>query len=286
MPWANAWVAHLLSVHRAAATVVDNQTLESANPNGYNEVVFMRNTETIEAFSSHVIPVKAEKAYTGEHINIMTQALQTEDCSLPQGLTIQNAYIELWTGIKNVILVVRNSTAYPQMLQKKAPVARAVAVTAVPEMPSEIKVQEGEDGPQDPHPLNLTTRQRQGKLFEESDLSGLNSWPPELAEAACWLLAKYHNVFSLQSAELGCTHSTEHMIKVMDDTPFKEWFRQIPPPLVEEVRNHLREMLESGAIQPSQSAWCYAIVLVKKKDWGLQFCINFCHLNAHMKKDS
>ena len=61
MPWAKARVAHLLSVHRAAATVMDDQTLESANPNGYDEVVFMRNTETIEAFSSLIISIKAEK---------------------------------------------------------------------------------------------------------------------------------------------------------------------------------------------------------------------------------
>ena len=94
----------------------------------------------------------------------------------------------------------------------------------------------------------MTTRQRQGKLFEELDLSRLNSWPPELAEAAHWLLAKYHNVFLLEPVELGCTHSTKHMIKVTDDTPFKERFRWIPLPLVEEVWNHLREMLESGAI--------------------------------------
>ena len=45
-------------------------------------------------------------------------------------------------------------------------------------------------------------------------------------------------------------------------------------------------MLESGTIQPSQSAWCHAVVLVRKKDRGLQFCINFCHLNACTKKDS
>ena len=45
-------------------------------------------------------------------------------------------------------------------------------------------------------------------------------------------------------------------------------------------------MLESGAIQPSQSAWYNAVVLVRKKDRGLQFCINFCCLNACMKKDS
>ena len=85
---------------------------------------------------------------------------------------------------------------------------------------------------------------------------------------------------------MGCAHSKEHMIKVMDDTPFKEWFRWIPPPLVEEVQNHLQEMLELGTIWPSQSAWCNVVVLVRKKDGGLQFCINFCHLNACMKKDS
>ena len=107
-----------------------------------------------------------------------------------------------------------------------------------------------------------------------------------MAEKACQLLAKYHNVFSLDLAELGCTHSTEHTIKVTDDTPFKECFRQIPPPMVEEVRSHLKEMLESGAIRPNQSAWCNAVVLVRKKDGGLHFCINFRCLNACMKKDS
>ena len=45
--------------------------------------------------------------------------------------------------------------------------------------------------------------------------------------------------------------------------------------MVEEVRNHLREMLESGAIRPSHSAWCNAVMLVRKKDGGLHFCIDF-----------
>ena len=80
----------------------------------------------------------------------------------------------------------------------------------------------GEDGPQDSHSPNLTTKQRKGKVFEELDLGRLNSWLPELAEDACQLLAKYHNVFLLQPAELGCTHSTEHIIRITDDTPFKE----------------------------------------------------------------
>ena len=45
-------------------------------------------------------------------------------------------------------------------------------------------------------------------------------------------------------------------------------------------------MLESGAIRPCQSAWCNIVVLVWKKDGGLYFCIDFCHLNTCTKKDS
>ena len=56
--------------------------------------------------------------------------------------------------------------------------------------------------------------------------------------------------------------------------------------MVGEVRAHMKEMLEAGAIHPSQSPWCNAIVLVRKKDGGMHFCINFHMLNARNKKDS
>ena len=49
---------------------------------------------------------------------------------------------------------------------------------------------------------------------------------------------------------------------------------------------HLQEMLDSGAIHPSQSAWCNTVVLVCKKDEGLHFCIDIQCLKAHTKKDS
>ena len=183
-------------------------------------------------------------------------------------------------------MVVQNHTAYPQTLWKKMPVARVVPVQLLTETPEPGSLPVLEEVCSDLPTPKLMIRQRHGKLFNELDLSGLDSWAPELAEKAHQLLAEYHNVFSLDPAELGCTHSTEHTIKVTDDTPFKECFRQIPPPMVEEVRSHLKEMLESGAIRPSQSAWCNAVVLVRKKDGGLHFCINFRHLNARTKKDS
>ena len=66
MPWVNARVAHLLSLCRATATMVSDKNAEDSSLNGYDEVVVTKNMETIDTFSSQVIPVKVEKAYTGE----------------------------------------------------------------------------------------------------------------------------------------------------------------------------------------------------------------------------
>ena len=204
MPWVNARVAHLLLVCRIMTMELGDGIMEEPKPDGYDQVMFTQNVETIEPFSSCMVPVKVGRAYTGECINIMVQALQTEDGSLPQGLTVQNTYTELRQGSKKAVVVVRDSMAYSQTLQKKTPVARAVAVLPVPKPPKEVQLQEGGDEPQGPHTPRLTVRQRHGKLFNELDLSRLDSWASKLADAAHWLLTKYHNVFSLDPAELGC----------------------------------------------------------------------------------
>ena len=281
MPWVNTRVAHLLAVHRMMPMDVGDDQEEKFDSNNDDPLMYTQKAETLEPFSSHIIPVKTGEAYLGECINVMVQALQTQDGTLPPGLTVQNTYTELRKGSKKAVVMVQNNTTYLQTLQKKTPVARVAVVLPVPGPPESEGLQEGTDKSADFHTPRWTVRQRHGKLFNELDLGGLDSWTPELPDAACWLLAKYHN-----PVELGCTHSTEHVIKVTDDTPLKEWFRQIPPPLVEKVRNHLKEMLESDTIRPSQSAPCNAVVLVWKKDGSLHFYIDFCCLNTWMKKDS
>ena len=126
----------------------------------------------------------------------------------------------------------------------------------------------------------------QAKLLEKLDLSGLKCWAPRNAEAAKQLVLSFHDVFALDKNELGCTSTVEHEIRIIDSEPFKERFRRIPPPLLEEVRASLRDMLDAGAIHPSQSPWCNAVMLVRKKDSTLHFCVDFRQLNAQTKKDS
>ena len=183
-------------------------------------LMYTQKAETLEPFFSHVIPMKTTKVYLGEHINVMVQDLHAQDGTLLPGLTVQNMYTELRKGSKKAVVVVQNNTTYPQSLQKRTFVAGAVSVLPVPEPPTPNSLQVKDNTCPDLHIPKLMVRQRHGKLFNELDLSGLNSWAPELADAAHWLLAEYHDIFSLDLAELGCTHSTEHSIKVMDDTPF------------------------------------------------------------------
>ena len=80
-------------------------------------------------------------------MNIMVPALWTKDSSFPQGLTVQNTYMELRQGSKKAVVVVRNSMAYPQTLQKKTLVARAVVALPVPKPPMEAQLQEGVTSP-------------------------------------------------------------------------------------------------------------------------------------------
>ena len=110
MPWANVRAAHLLEVWRMTPVEEGYDTDED------NPLMYTQKAETLEPFSSHVISIKTVKVYSEECINIMVQALHTQDSTLLLVLTIQNTYIELRKGGKKAVVVVWNNTTYPQTL--------------------------------------------------------------------------------------------------------------------------------------------------------------------------
>ena len=95
----------------------------------------------------------------------------------------------------------------------------------------------------------------------------------------------YHHIFAVEDLELGHTNLVKHEIKLTNYVPFKERYRRIPPHQYEEVRKHLDEMLRIGAIRKSNSPWASAVVLVRKKDGALRFCIDLRKLNERTVKD-
>ena len=84
---------------------------------------------------------------------------------------------------------------------------------------------------------------------------------------------------------MGKTNLVKHKIVLTDSIPFKEKYRRIPPQLFSEVKAHLQEMLDLGAIRHSNSPWASAIVLVWKKDCKHRFFIDLRKLNNRTMKD-
>ena len=118
------------------------------------------------------------------------------------------------------------------------------------------------------------------------DLTGLEERPEELQVKAKDMLKRNASIFSKHDLDMGRTNLVKHNIVLTDPIPFKEKYRTIPPQLFSEVKAHLQEMLDLGAIRHSNSPWASAIVLVRKKDGKLRFCIDLRKLNNRTMKDS
>ena len=118
-----------------------------------------------------------------------------------------------------------------------------VAANQVPRVIDTISAERPKEQP------TLTEAEQQALLLDKLDLSGLEAWPTEQAEKACRLLSEYHDIFSLEKHDMGHTKATKHKIlKDPDTPPFKEHFCRIPPPQVNEVREHLKLMLDAGVV--------------------------------------
>ena len=96
----------------------------------------------------------------------------------------------------------------------------------------------------------------------------------------------YGAVFAENDMDLGKTSLVKHKITLTDDRPFKERYPRILPHQYEEFKKHLQEMLGIGAIRKSQSPWASAVILVRKKDGSLRFCIDLRKLNARTIRDA
>uniref|UniRef100_A0A3P9MEE5 Gypsy retrotransposon integrase-like protein 1 n=1 Tax=Oryzias latipes TaxID=8090 RepID=A0A3P9MEE5_ORYLA len=100
------------------------------------------------------------------------------------------------------------------------------------------------------------------------------------------LLQKWTGVFAQHDEDFGHTDLVQHTIHTGDAPPIKERYRPLPPAMYKEMKTLLADMLEKGVIRDSCSPWAAPIVLVRKKDGSLRFCVDYRKLNAVTHKDA
>ena len=186
-------------------------TNKGKNPTDLDELVFLKNKVTIPGFKSIILHCHTCRTMMmGYKLHMMTQATYLEDrANLPNGVYVVKTYTELHDGSRNVSVVLRNLMGKPVHLAAGRPVARVVAVNAIPDAaPSpEFLRKLDELEPNRNPPKKFTIEERQKLLLEllrkDGWLDKLKQWPPELALRFERMLMEHHNIFCLELNEVG-----------------------------------------------------------------------------------
>ena len=250
---------------------VEFATNTIVNPVNLDEKVKLTEQFIVSAFGMLVLHGQTEWMMMLDHtLQVIMQAPYPKDqANLPNRLYVLSTYTELNPGNRSVAVVIRNGTSKAIHMASGQQIGTVIMANVIPDphtSPDLLKKLEEEETVPTP---GLSTAECQEKLLEilegNGGLNGLKDWLPEAAMNAHRLLLEFHSVFCLELNEMGCTDTTEHVIEVTNNEPFKERFQQIAPPMVDEIQQHIQEMLDGGAIHPSQSPWCNAVVLIRKK---------------------
>ena len=191
--------------------------------------------------------------------------------------------IQLKPESSKIYIGLQNHSCRTITIKAKLTIASIFAANAIPgKLAPKLlgeRVLEGEKKGKMPPKLS---RRQVDKLLEKLEFKGLEfvGWIENDQKDAIALLTDYGAVFTENDMDLGKKSLVKHKINLTDYMPFKERHQRIPPHQYEEVRKHLQQMLDIGAIHHSQSSWASAVVLVRKKDGSLRFCIDLRKLNV------
>ena len=92
-------------------------------------------------------------------------------------------------------------------------------------------------------------------------------------------------MFSQCDDDLGNTPLLQHGIET-NGPPLHQPYRRQNPAVRREEMAQVQQMLFSNIIRPSNSPWASPVVMVRKKDGSLRFCVDFRQLNAATVKDA
>ena len=88
------------------------------------------------------------------------------------------------------------------------------------------------------------------------------------------VLVKHKDTFAQNQTDLGYFNVIEHKIDTSGAASIRQPLRRTPHGFEHEEK-YLKDQLETGIIRPSKSAWASPVVLVRKKDGTVRWCIDF-----------
>ena len=99
-------------------------------------------------------------------------------------------------------------------------------------------------------------------------------------------ICKNADIFQKNDQDLGYTDQVKHQFRTVDDRPVASTFRRIPPTQLQEVKDHIQELLNKKIIQPSKSPYASPVVVVRKKTGEIRLCVDYRELNSKTIPDA
>ena len=100
------------------------------------------------------------------------------------------------------------------------------------------------------------------------------------------VLLEYADLFASSPDDFGRTSKVQHNIDTGGAQPIRQARRRIPQAHREEAKALIQGMMEKKVMQPSNSPWAAPVVLVRKKDGSLRFCVDYRKINTITRKDA
>ena len=188
-------------------------------------------------------------------MNVLIDNLPENQCC--KDITVAQQIQTLKPGLNKIPVVLRNLSCRTLKVRKGEKIAHVEASNIVLMMVNQgvsknMLEKEAGNAPKSTLLENVPNvkEERIDKILESLSLQGIESWSEQQQQqSAKSLIREYQHLFALTLNKLGKTSLVQHDIKLDDETPFQERYQRIPPHQYEEVKKHLQEMLNIGAIQ-------------------------------------
>lgn len=221
----------------------------------------------------------------------IVQAISCENGSLPKNILMVDTFVEMKDGIVPVKLM--NIGEEDVWLSPKSRIGVVHSAELLQSSEDEYKVEIVPDTEfvirriitQDEQNQRTTCQDKISAFSVKLDVNDVEFSEKQHQK---WenLLQKHQDVFVFRDEDIGYSTTVTHSINLTDDTPIKIPHRRIPPNQIEEVRQHIQQLLNQGIIRKSHSPYAAPIVIVKKKDGSLRLCVDYRALNAKTIKDA
>jgi hypothetical protein len=130
-------------------------------------------------------------------------------------------------------------------------------------------------------------RQTRGLCKELKDMVSssrlnLNTKEAQILEE---FIAAFQNVFTTKSCDYGRTDTFYPRIDTGDAHPIRQPPRRLPLAKQTKVNGMLEDMRKRGVMEESESPWSSPVVLLRKKNGDIRFCVDYRKLNDITRKD-